>query len=458
MCSGCIPTFRATDADAAFARRRWLPLALLLLPILAACGTKEREFPGHTRDQVWKAMVQAAEDPRYADWIVVDNKVWRDDAEGRIEIYRDIRREIPNPGSAPRREEIEWKFSAEVTETDPPGVAFSTSTIAVPAHFWLQASHFLDEVERRLNGMPLEKKAQILAYSSPESSPLPERSKPLPVVSTSAVDAKGPEEIPYPRGVTLAATEVAAKPVVPVDMPVTTASPAPVPTPVPTPAPTPTPTPTPEPVLVPGGAQMTDHATPPSADSAATPTPASPTPPATAPGAAPMPAPAPEPEVVPMPAPALAPAPAPSPAPATEPETAPMPAAAPVPESEPAATPVPANAPAAAPEPEAAPMPVPEPAPAPAPEPETAPMPAPSPEPAATPAPEPAPTAAPIPAPTPPMQPQPAAIPTRKPMSEPTPSPEPMPSGDPEPLSDPAMPGRPSQPSEPPPFEPPPDP
>ena len=133
---------------------QFLILSIVFLPVLGACGTKEREFPGHSRDQVWKAMVQAAEDPRYSDWIVVDNEVWRDDSASRIEIRRDLRRDLMIAGSPPRREECEWKFSALVTDETPPIVEFSTSSIVIPAHFWLQARHYLDEVERRLSGMP----------------------------------------------------------------------------------------------------------------------------------------------------------------------------------------------------------------------------------------------------------------------------------------------------------------
>ena len=113
---------------------RFLFLGIVSLSALTACGTKDREFPGHSRDQVWKAMVQAADDPRYSDWIVVENQVWRDDLHSRLEILRNVRRDVMVSGQAPRREENEWRFSAELTDTDPPAVEFSTSTITVPAH------------------------------------------------------------------------------------------------------------------------------------------------------------------------------------------------------------------------------------------------------------------------------------------------------------------------------------
>ena len=240
---------------------------VLCVPALAACGTKERAFPGHTRDQVWKAMVQAAEDPRYADWIVVDNEVWRDDAASRIEIRRDVRRDLMVAGSPPRREEFEWRFSASVTDATPPSVEFSTSTIVIPAHFWLQARHYLDEVERRLSGMPLEKKATITQYSSTDSSRLPDHAKPFPVVAVSQSDANAPPEIASPRSTQAAVIEppvsledlqvapiAVAEPVVevtptPVADPVAEVAPTPVTEPVAEPVVEVTPTPVAEPVV-----------------------------------------------------------------------------------------------------------------------------------------------------------------------------------------------------------------
>ena len=185
---------------------RLLLLCIVLPTFLTACGTKDREFPGHTRDQVWKAMVQAADDPRYADWVVLENKVWRDDAQSRIEILRDVVRDVMVPGQDPKREEAEWRFSAELVNSNPPSVEFSTSTITVPAHFWLQARHYLDEVDRRLAGMPIETKSKILSYSSDHSKTAPEVSKGLPVVSTSESDARLPPEIPMSSAVSMAAT------------------------------------------------------------------------------------------------------------------------------------------------------------------------------------------------------------------------------------------------------------
>ncbi|MFZ4696677.1 MAG: hypothetical protein ACOYMO_01620, partial [Phycisphaerales bacterium] len=131
-----------------------------LMALLGGCGTAEREFPGYSRDQVWKAMVETSQDPRYPDWFVVDNDVWRDDASGTVEIRRDIRRDLVVVGQKTRREEERWKFTAVVQSTEPPVLTFTTSTPCVPAHFWEQGQQFLNEVERRLSGMPLQNAKQ----------------------------------------------------------------------------------------------------------------------------------------------------------------------------------------------------------------------------------------------------------------------------------------------------------
>ena len=389
------------------AQWRFFFLGILSLSALTACGTKDREFPGHSRDQVWKAMVQAADDPRYADWIVVENQVWRDDLNSRLEILRNVRRDVMVSGEAPRREETEWRFSAELTDTDPPAVEFSTSTITVPAHFWLQARHYLDEVDRRLNGMPLEKKAQIQTFSAAESKKLPDRSAPLPVLTTTQSDAAIPTEIPNARAIEPAKTEAAIA--VPIDVAQPVAQPEPVvqappifqpiaePEPVVQAAPVAQPVAEPEPVVqVPPVLKMEPFTDPtlipepvltPRAVAPAKPASVSKAVPARVaspkvipvrgpkteaasvpdPKAAPISKPTPAP--IPEPAPAAEPTPAPIPEPAPVAEPAPAPIPEPAPTAEPTPAPIPAPAPVVKPVPVAKPTPVAEPAPAPATEP-----------------------------------------------------------------------------------------
>ena len=139
------------DAIRRIVRSAWALAALAL----AACGATEREFPGYTKDQVWKAMVETAEDPRYPDWVVVSNEVFRDDASATVEIRRDLRRDLVIVGQKPRREQCEWKFTASVQSTEPPTLVFKTDTVTIPAHWWMQEQQFVNEVERRLTGVAL---------------------------------------------------------------------------------------------------------------------------------------------------------------------------------------------------------------------------------------------------------------------------------------------------------------
>lgn len=76
--------------------------AIVLVPLvtagIAGCASVEREFDGSPTNQVWSALVAAAESPEYdgpdpADrWTVVENEVWIAPEEGRIEIYRRLKR------------------------------------------------------------------------------------------------------------------------------------------------------------------------------------------------------------------------------------------------------------------------------------------------------------------------------------------------------------------------------
>ena len=442
---------------------RFLFLGIVSLSALTACGTKDREFPGHSRDQVWKAMVQAADDPRYSDWIVVENQVWRDDLHSRLEILRNVRRDVMVSGQAPRREENEWRFSAELTDTDPPAVEFSTSTITVPAHFWLQAHHYLDEVDRRLNGMPLEKKAKILAFSAEESKKLPDRSAPLPVLTTTQSDEAIPTEIPNARAIEPANTEAAiALPIAvaqPVAQPVAEPEPVvqeqPIAQPVAQPEPVVQEQPIAQPVAEPEPvaqeqpiAQPVAEAEPvvqeqPIAQPVAEPEPVVQEQPIAQPVAEPEPV-VQVPPVVkmePFTDPTLIPEPVLTPRAVAPAKAASVSKAVPVRVASPKVIPVrgPKTEAASVPDPKAAPIS--KPAPAPIPEP------APVAEPAPAPIPEPAPVAEPAPAPIP----------------EPAPAPEPVPAPIPEPIPAPAPVAKPvpapaTEPVEPSPFEPPPEP
>ncbi|MBX3354757.1 MAG: hypothetical protein KF724_03555 [Phycisphaeraceae bacterium] len=145
------------DAAPSGARgRRSSCVAWCMLAAAAATASgcsQSRSFEGHTRDEVWQAMVAAAKQPRYRDWMVMDNMVWTDEPGARVEIWRELKRDVVLPGQKPYREEAEWRLRGTLEPGDLPVVRFSTSDLCIPAHFWLQADHYFDEVQSRLMAM-----------------------------------------------------------------------------------------------------------------------------------------------------------------------------------------------------------------------------------------------------------------------------------------------------------------
>ena len=122
--------------------------------LAAGCQHDSRTYDGHTRDEVWTAMVSAAREPRYRDWIVVDNQVWVDEPGARVEILRELKRDVVLPAQKPFREECEWRLRGTIEPGDPPTLVLTTHDLCIPAHFWLQADHFFDQVQHRLATAP----------------------------------------------------------------------------------------------------------------------------------------------------------------------------------------------------------------------------------------------------------------------------------------------------------------
>ena len=129
-------------------------LAIVALATLGGCGHSQRcDFDDRPRAEVFQAVVQASREPRYPDWVVVRNEVHVDEQDGYVSVYRDLRRDVIETGLDPRREEVEWRFSAQVSAEDPVTVTFSTPDWAVPGHFWQEADHFFAQVRMRLGEM-----------------------------------------------------------------------------------------------------------------------------------------------------------------------------------------------------------------------------------------------------------------------------------------------------------------
>jgi hypothetical protein len=118
------------------------------------CTSVDRSFDGYGRDQVWTAMVAAAETPAYVDWKVATNDVWVDEADRRIEIYRNLRRVLYRPGADPLRETRTWRFEVRLDEGDPPTAIFVSRGAGLPTDAQHEANRYFLDVQDLLLGVP----------------------------------------------------------------------------------------------------------------------------------------------------------------------------------------------------------------------------------------------------------------------------------------------------------------
>jgi len=126
---------------------------------LAGCTQLAEPYPGHDRDQVWTAMVAAAETPEhYPDWIMTENNVWADDANARIEIDRTLRRDFIRPRMKPMREERRMQFSIYLLEDKfgDPEVEFTSRRLDVPIKAQDEARMYFNSVWDILGGKPAQ--------------------------------------------------------------------------------------------------------------------------------------------------------------------------------------------------------------------------------------------------------------------------------------------------------------
>ncbi|MDA0803956.1 MAG: hypothetical protein O2819_09460, partial [Planctomycetota bacterium] len=149
----------ASDAVAAIRRIAFAAL----LAALPACQARNtiRDYPGVPAEQVWRAALAAAEDPLPGKWHMIENGVWADEAERRIELHRVLRRDVFEVGaSSPYREERDWAVSIRVLDPASGERRFAVAveiedrTLAYPRKFHAFTDLFFDDVERRLTHMP----------------------------------------------------------------------------------------------------------------------------------------------------------------------------------------------------------------------------------------------------------------------------------------------------------------
>jgi hypothetical protein len=118
-------------------------------------------MPGRDPDQVWNAMVAVAQAPDYSShvdpttrWTVRENEVLIDSDASRIEVYRELERELHLPGQQSRHETRAWKFGIFLEKRNPPTVLFQTRNSGVAAHAWEEADRYFREVQQFLGPPP----------------------------------------------------------------------------------------------------------------------------------------------------------------------------------------------------------------------------------------------------------------------------------------------------------------
>lgn len=160
---------RATASKSS--RLAWVAAGTALAAALAGCSTTSREYPGVGRDALWNAAVGAARHPAYSNWTVAQNGVFTDEPSGRIEVYRELKRDFAPPGSGLERQSETWTYSVQVDMSDriPRVILDTRSGLRTPA-FRRQADHYFEQIDARLAQLPPDQLAKP-AVVPPPSAP-----------------------------------------------------------------------------------------------------------------------------------------------------------------------------------------------------------------------------------------------------------------------------------------------
>ncbi len=159
---------RSTSENDTMRLRIIQPIALIVtsMALLGGCANRTATFPGHSDPEVWNAMVTVAENPVYDDWHVFENEVMAARPEGRIEIYRILRRDLVRVGQDPIRQEEAWRFNVQFLQTEPPTIRFITRQAAVPAHLWREADRYFADMRTILARQDSAVSSEVLEVES----------------------------------------------------------------------------------------------------------------------------------------------------------------------------------------------------------------------------------------------------------------------------------------------------
>jgi len=159
------------DKIAPSAARAWACVLLAMLPLLGGCrlGSVSRAYPGVSEQQLWSATVLAARQPELTDWFVTENGVFVDEAAHRIEIHRELKRDVMN-GQAVRRQTEIWSFSVEVDASDRmPRVIMQPRGRVRGGSFFSQSDQFFRQIDVRLAQHPSMHEGLAPPAATPEA-------------------------------------------------------------------------------------------------------------------------------------------------------------------------------------------------------------------------------------------------------------------------------------------------
>lgn len=136
-------------------------LSMLLSSVVAltlvGCTTVREAYPGHEPSQVWAAMIASANNPGYHhDWFTVANHVHADDSAAKIELHRELRRDLIVPLGNPQRQERTLKHTIRLVEgKQGPTIEIVSRAVDVPAQAREDAQMYFADVWALLGGKPM---------------------------------------------------------------------------------------------------------------------------------------------------------------------------------------------------------------------------------------------------------------------------------------------------------------
>ena len=160
---------------------------------VAGCPSRSQVFEGYSQDQVWSAMIAAAQSPEYDDWKIAENETFVDEDGRRVEVYRVLRRLLVTPYADPRKESEEWRLQlvlAHDMDIDAPVVDFTARQITVPAHVWREADRYFGQV-RTLLGPPEATKANNATNAAEVPDAGEKAAEPTAMPADSAIPSGG---------------------------------------------------------------------------------------------------------------------------------------------------------------------------------------------------------------------------------------------------------------------------